>query len=76
VAIQCDHREDQEVIAVFQRIQTEQNRLDLLANNIWGGYEYFYDGTRFWQEKGFWTVPLSRWDKMFQAGLCPAWNPQ
>ena len=30
---------------------------------------YFWDGTEFWHEKGFWTVPLSRWDAMFQAGV-------
>ena len=36
---------------------------------MWGGYEYFYDGTEFWNEKGFWTVPLGRWDKAFGAGV-------
>jgi dehydrogenase/reductase SDR family protein 1 len=69
IAIQCDHRDDGEVEAVFQRIRTEQNRLDILVNNVWGGYEHFTDGTEFWKEKGFWTVPISRWDKMFQAGV-------
>jgi dehydrogenase/reductase SDR family member 1 len=69
IAIRCDHRNDQEVEAVFQRIRAEQNRLDILVNNVWGGYEHFNDGTEFWKEQGFWTVPLSRWDKMFQAGV-------
>src|SRR5215216_869448 len=69
IAIQCDHRDDQQVEAVFHRIRAEQNRLDILVNNVWGGYEHFNDGTEFWKEKGFWTVPLSRWDKMFQAGV-------
>ena len=69
IAIQCDHQDDQQVEAVFGRIRAEQNRLDILVNNVWGGYEHFNDGTEFWKEKGFWTVPLSRWDKMFQAGV-------
>jgi NAD(P)-dependent dehydrogenase (short-subunit alcohol dehydrogenase family) len=69
IAIQCDHQDDQQVEAVFQRIRTEQNRLDILVNNVWGGYEHFNDGTKFWKEKGFWTIPISRWDKMFQAGV-------
>ncbi len=69
IAIRCDHRDDQQVEAVFHRIRAEQNRLDILVNNVWGGYEHFNDGTEFWKEKGFWTVPLSRWDKMFQAGV-------
>lgn len=69
IAVHCDHLNDEEVKTVFQRIQTEQNRLDILVNNVWGGYEFFNDGTEFWNEKGFWTVPISRWDKSFQAGV-------
>lgn len=69
IAVRCDHRNDQEVETVYQRIRTEQNRLDILVNNVWGGYEHFNDGTEFWKEKGFWTVPISRWDAMFQAGV-------
>lgn len=69
IAVQCDHRNDQEVELLFRRIRTERNRLDILVNNVWGGYERFNDGTEFWKEKGFWTVPISRWDAMFQAGV-------
>jgi dehydrogenase/reductase SDR family protein 1 len=69
IAIQCDHLHDEEVETVFQRIRTEQERLDILVNNVWGGYEQFWDGTEFWKETGFWTTPLSRWDKMFVAGV-------
>jgi len=69
IAVQCDHRIDQEVEAVFQRIRAEQDRLDILVNNVWGGYEHFNNGTEFWKETGFWTVPTSRWDAMFQAGV-------
>lgn len=69
VAVRCDHTDDEQVCALFDRIQTEQGRLDILVNNVWGGYEHFNDGTEFWNEKGFWTAPLSRWDKSFQAGV-------
>jgi dehydrogenase/reductase SDR family protein 1 len=69
IPLACDHRDDWQVESVFQRIRTEQNRLDILVNNVWGGYEHFNDGTPFWNEAGFWTVPLSRWDAMFQAGV-------
>jgi len=69
IAVRCDHVNDEEVKDLFQRIQVEQGHLDILVNNIWGGYEHFNDGTEFWKEKGFWTVPLARWDKMFQAGI-------
>ncbi|WP_019028311.1 SDR family NAD(P)-dependent oxidoreductase [Colwellia piezophila] len=69
IAIQCDHCVDQEVAAVFQRIQEKHSQLDLLVNNVWGGYEHFTNGTEFWKESGFWTAPISRWDSMFHAGV-------
>jgi NAD(P)-dependent dehydrogenase (short-subunit alcohol dehydrogenase family) len=69
IAVQCDHRRDEEVRAVFDQIRSEQGRLDILVNNVWGGYEHYWDGTEFWLEKGFWTMPLSRWDSMFEAGV-------
>ena len=69
IAIACDHRNDEEVQAAIQQILDNQQRLDILVNNVWGGYEHFNDGTEFWKEKGFWTMPLSRWDSMFQAGV-------
>jgi len=69
IAVRCDHTQDEEVEALFQRIQVEHSRLDILVNNVWGGYEHFNDGTEFLKEKGFWTVPLSRWDQSFNAGI-------
>lgn len=69
IAVRCDHLNDEEVKGVFQLIQTEQDHLDILVNNVWGGYEYINDGTEFWKEKGFWTAPITRWDKSFQAGV-------
>ena len=69
IAVRYDHLNAEEVKDVFQHIQTEQNRLDILVNNVWGGYEFLNDGTEFWNEKGFWTAPISRWDKSFQAGV-------
>jgi NAD(P)-dependent dehydrogenase (short-subunit alcohol dehydrogenase family) len=69
IAVRCDHREDAQVTALFDRLRQEQGRLDILVNNVWGGYEHFNDGTEFWKEQGFWTVPLDRWDKAFAAGV-------
>jgi NAD(P)-dependent dehydrogenase (short-subunit alcohol dehydrogenase family) len=69
IAVRCDHRDDAETEAVFRRVREEQGRLDILVNNVWGGYEFYNDGTAFWEEKGFWTVPVSRWDAMFAAGV-------
>ena len=69
IAVRCDHTSDAETEAVFDRIRAEHGRLDILVNNVWGGYEHFNDGTAFWEEKEFWTQPIARWDKMFDAGV-------
>lgn len=68
--VRCDHADDAQTRAVFDRIVRDYDgRLDILVNNVWGGYEHFYDGTQFWLEKGFWTTPVDRWDKSFAAGV-------
>jgi dehydrogenase/reductase SDR family protein 1 len=69
VAIQCDHLKDAQVESVFDKLSSTEKKLNILVNNVWGGYEHFTDGTEFWNEKEFWTQPNSRWDSMFQAGI-------
>jgi len=69
IAIRCDHTNDDQTRNVFEQILREEGHLDILVNNVWGGYEHFNDGTEFWLESGFWTAPISRWDSMFAAGI-------
>jgi len=69
IAVRCDHQNDADVAVVFQRIRNEQPCLDILVNNVWGGYEFFNDGTEYWKEEGFWSAPISRWDRAFQSGV-------
>lgn len=47
VRVACDHSDDQSVDRLFERIVTEQGRLDLLVNNAWGGYENMVEDGRF-----------------------------
>ncbi len=69
VPILCDHADDRQVDAVFARIDSEQGRIDLLVNNVWGGYErMFEDGELTWTLP-FWRQPMFRWDSMFSAGV-------
>jgi NAD(P)-dependent dehydrogenase (short-subunit alcohol dehydrogenase family) len=73
VAVECDHRDDAQVQAFFQRVQNESGRLDLLVNNAWGGYEQMeHDGEFTWL-KPFWEQPFWRWDAMFHAGVRAAY---
>jgi dehydrogenase/reductase SDR family member 1 len=67
-AVACDHADDAQTRELFDRIDSDSGRLDLLVNNVWGGYEYFNDGTEFWLEDELWKYPLDRWDTVFRAG--------
>jgi dehydrogenase/reductase SDR family member 1 len=69
VPIRCDHTHDEEVGAVFERVRNEQGRLDILVNNVWGGYERMVENGEFTWPRPFWVQPLWRWDAMFQAGV-------
>ena len=70
VAVRCDHTVDSDVAALFERVEHEQGRFDLLVNNAWGGYQRpagqrdvpFFDAP-------FWQQPMWRWDGMFTAGV-------
>jgi NAD(P)-dependent dehydrogenase (short-subunit alcohol dehydrogenase family) len=66
IPVRCDHTDDQQVETLFQRIRDEHGRLDLLVNNVWGGYEQF-DGQGF--VAPFWEQPLRHWEGMFTTGL-------
>ncbi len=68
-AIECDHRNDEQVQAAFRQIAAEQGRLDILVNNVWGGYENMLESGEFTWSRPFWQQPLWRWDAMFQAGV-------
>jgi dehydrogenase/reductase SDR family protein 1 len=68
-AIECDHRNDEQVQAAVRRITDEQGRLDILVNNVWGGYENMVENGEFTWPRPFWQQPLWRWDAMFEAGV-------
>lgn len=69
VALRCDHRDDEQVEAAFRRITDEHHRLDVLVNNVWGGYENMVENGEFTWTRPCWQQPRWRWDAMFQAGV-------
>src|SRR5262249_916111 len=66
IPVRCDHTADAEVEALFARVTREQGRLDLLVNNVWGGYERL-EWSRF--AAPFWEQPLRHWSGMFECGV-------
>jgi NAD(P)-dependent dehydrogenase (short-subunit alcohol dehydrogenase family) len=66
IPVYCDHTEDEEVEALYQRIEEEQGKLDMLVNNAWGGYEGYNDAPF---DSPFWEQPMWRLDRMYTTGL-------
>jgi NAD(P)-dependent dehydrogenase (short-subunit alcohol dehydrogenase family) len=66
IAVRCDHTVDADVERLFARVTAEAGRLDVLVNNVWGGYEQF-DWAKFGAP--FWEQPLELWERMFEAGV-------
>lgn len=56
IPVRVDHTVEDQVKGLFDRIQAEQGRLDLLVNDVWGGDELTEWGKPFWEltlQKGF-----------------------
>lgn len=70
VPITCDHTNVKQIQRVFKQIKDDEDRLDILVNNVWGGYTNEFgkldiDTPSF--TAPFWEQPLWRYDKMFTA---------
>ena len=68
LAAPCDHTDEDAVRGLFERVSSEQSRLDLLVCNAWSGYQP-YDEHNDWFRKPFWEQSMERWDGMFTGGL-------
>jgi NAD(P)-dependent dehydrogenase (short-subunit alcohol dehydrogenase family) len=67
--VRCDHTREDEVKALFARVEREQGRVDLLVNNAWGGHEVF-DGVF---DAPFWERAIGEWDAMLDRGVRNHW---
>ena len=49
IAVQVDHLDPRQVAALVERIDSEQGRLDVLVNDIWGAEHLFKFNTPVWE---------------------------
>ena len=49
IAVRVDHTEEKAVEELIQQVRSEQGRLDILVNDIWGGDALTEWGKRFWE---------------------------
>jgi NAD(P)-dependent dehydrogenase (short-subunit alcohol dehydrogenase family) len=71
IAVACDHGDDAAVAALFDRVQTEQGRLDILVNNA------FSLSDDLLEPKPFFEKPLSNlemWDVGVKSNYVAAWH--
>jgi len=72
VALRCDHADDAQVKAVFERVGQDQGRLDILVNNVMSTpqrSELPPGALSQWDLHPFWEVPLKLWDSFHRVGL-------
>lgn len=65
IPVRCDHDRDDEVRALFSRIEQESGRLDILVNNAHAGLHDIAESV----DRRFWEIPPETWDRMNGVGL-------
>jgi NAD(P)-dependent dehydrogenase (short-subunit alcohol dehydrogenase family) len=71
IPVACDHSDDDAVAALFDRVQTEAGRLDILVNNA------FQLSDDLLEPRPFWEKPLSNlemWDVGVRSNFIAAWH--
>jgi dehydrogenase/reductase SDR family protein 1 len=62
IAMRCDHGNDEEVVALFEKVQAELGRIDILVNNAFSVPDRpIFDGK-------FWDYPIGLWDQLMHVG--------
>ena len=69
VPVSCDSTDAVAIARVFERIEAERGRLDVLVNSAWGGYERMAEDGQFTWPAPFWLQPLWRWEAMVAVGV-------
>ncbi|MBE9228778.1 SDR family NAD(P)-dependent oxidoreductase [Phormidium sp. LEGE 05292] len=65
IPIQVNHSDDEQVRLLFERIQDEQGKLDVLVNNVYSGVQAITEASG----KGFWESEPNFWDACNNVGL-------
>jgi NAD(P)-dependent dehydrogenase (short-subunit alcohol dehydrogenase family) len=50
IAVRCDHADDEQVKALFEQVEAEQGRLDILVNNAAAIYDELSAAGNFWEK--------------------------
>ena len=67
IAHRCDFSKDEDIKELFERIEQEQGRIDILVNNAWAAASHIMNGYFF--QTPFWEQPMSLYDDLQMVGL-------
>jgi dehydrogenase/reductase SDR family protein 1 len=67
VGVQCDHADDAQVAALFERVEREQGQIDVLVNNAFAVPPHVDARVPFWE------TPIADWDTMIDVGTRSAY---
>ncbi len=70
IPVRVDGTEPGQSKILFDRVQAEQGRLDILVCAVWGGNERFLDPI--WKQP-FWSLPVEFWNDFMSAGPQAFW---
>ncbi|MFC0431910.1 SDR family NAD(P)-dependent oxidoreductase [Kutzneria buriramensis] len=63
ISVACDHRDDEQIAALFARVAFEQAGLDILVNNVFSAPDLAQ-----WVYRPFWELPVHAWDQVVGLG--------
>jgi dehydrogenase/reductase SDR family member 1 len=63
IGLSCDHSDDDSVRSVFEHIQRDHRRLDVLVNNVFAAPNVMPVNVPFWK------TPMTLWDTLHRVGL-------
>lgn len=69
IRVPIDHTNDLAVSEFFEQVASEQERIDILVNNAWPGYERMVENGQFTWPLPFWEQPTWRWEAMINGGV-------
>lgn len=69
IGIVCDHTDDAQVEAAFKQVLDTHGHIDILVNNVWGGYATMNENNEWTWMKPFWEQSTHRWHAMMDAGV-------
>jgi NAD(P)-dependent dehydrogenase (short-subunit alcohol dehydrogenase family) len=65
IPVRADCTLEADVAALFERVDREQRRLDVLVNAVWGANESYMED---WRRRPFWEATSTGWQEAMAAG--------